>query len=65
MIKRFFSLTVIVVWIILVSNISFAQTAFYEGKTIRIIVISPYPSSGTTETFIVAVTSAARRTGTS
>ena len=38
MIKRFFSLTVIVVWIILVSNISFAQTAFYEGKTIRIIV---------------------------
>ena len=38
MMKRFFSLTVIVVCILLVANISFAQTAFYEGKTIRIIV---------------------------
>lgn len=38
MIKKILSLTVIIVWILSVSNISFAQTAFYEGKTIRIIV---------------------------
>ncbi len=36
--KKIISLAVLVVWILLVSNISFAQTAFYEGKTIRIIV---------------------------
>lgn len=38
MIKKILSLTAIIVWILSVSNISFAQTAFYEGKTIRIIV---------------------------
>lgn len=38
MIRRILSLTIIVVWLFLISGASFAQTPFYEGKTIRIIV---------------------------
>jgi len=36
--RKFFFLTAIVLWVVSVSHISLAQTAFYEGKTIRIIV---------------------------
>lgn len=38
MIRKTFSLTIIVVWIFLVAHISSAQSDFYQGKTIRIIV---------------------------
>jgi len=36
--KKIFSLTVIVVWLVSFLHVSFAQSNFFEGKTIRIIV---------------------------
>jgi len=38
MIKKILSLTALAIGLLLVANVSFAQTPFYEGKTIRTIV---------------------------